>query len=268
MMTNCFLSEINIYPIKSLGGISLQSAEVEERGLRYDRRWMLVDERNCFITQRSYPQMALIKVNRKHNLFTATHKQSELPPLVIPDFPYDEEEIDVQIWKDNVTALKYNDDVNEWFTKAIGINCCLVYMPDSTKRKTNPDFAKNKIVSFADGYPFLIIGEASLNELNNRLTVPLPMNRFRPNLVFNGGNSFDEDNWKNVRIGNAEFKVVKPCSRCSITTVNQETSERGKEPLTTLAQFRSNDGQVLFGQNMVCERTGVITVGDEIYPAG
>jgi uncharacterized protein YcbX len=266
MMNKYFLSEINIYPIKSLGGISIQSAEVEERGLRYDRRWMLVDETNCFITQRSYPQMALIKVERTNSLLTIVHKQNKLTPLTIKTFPYDEEKIDVQIWKDNVTALKYNDDVNEWFTKAIGINCCLVYMPDSTKRKTNPDFAKNKIVSFADGYPFLIIGEESLKDLNNRLPVPLQMNRFRPNLVFKGGNSFDENNWKAVRMGNAEFKVVKPCSRCSVTTINQETGERGKEPLTTLAQFRSNSGQVLFGQNMVCERTGIVNVGDELYP--
>ena len=266
-MSKYFLSEINVYPIKSLGGMSLPSAEVEERGLRYDRRWMLIDETNSFITQRSYPQMALIKVNRKNNLFTATHKQSKRSPLVIPDFPYDEEEIDVQIWKDNVQALKYSNDVNEWFTKAIGIKCSLVYMPDTTKRKTNPDYAKNKIVSFADGYPFLILGEESLNELNNRLTVPLPMNRFRPNLVFNGGNAFDEDNWNAVRIGSAKFTVVKPCSRCSVTTVNQETSERGKEPLTTLAQFRSNDGEVLFGQNMVCEKTGIINLGDKLYPA-
>jgi uncharacterized protein YcbX len=210
--------------------------------------------------------MALIKVERTNSLLTIVHKQNKLTPLTIKTFPYDEEKIDVQIWKDNVTALKYNDDVNEWFTKAIGINCCLVYMPDSTKRKTNPDFAKNKIVSFADGYPFLIIGEESLKDLNNRLPVPLQMNRFRPNLVFKGGNSFDENNWKAVRMGNAEFKVVKPCSRCSVTTINQETGERGKEPLTTLAQFRSNSGQVLFGQNMVCERTGIVNVGDELYP--
>jgi uncharacterized protein YcbX len=267
MMNKYFLSEINIYPIKSLGGMSLQSAEVEERGLKYDRRWMLVNERNCFITQRSYPQMALIKVERKNNLLTVAHKQNKISPLTIPTFSYDEEEVDVQLWKDNVTALKYNDDVNKWFTEAIGINCCLVYMPDTTKRMTNPDYAKNKIVSFADGYSFLIIGEESLNELNNRLVVPFPMNRFRPNLVFNGGDSFDEDNWKAVRIGNVEFNVVKPCSRCSVTTVNQETGDRGKEPLTTLAQFRSNNGQVLFGQNMVCERTGTVNVGDEIYPA-
>jgi uncharacterized protein YcbX len=267
MINKYYLSEINIYPIKSLGGISLQSADVEERGLKHDRRLMLIDKSNRFITQRSFPQMALIKVERKNNLLTVAHNQNKLSPLSIGALPYDEEEVDVQIWRDNVAALKYNDDINEWFTEAIGITCNLVYMPDTTKRMTNPEFAKNKFVSFADGYPFLIIGQESLNELNSRLTVPLPMNRFRPNLVFNGGNSFDEDKWMKVRMGSAEFKVVKPCSRCSVTTVNQETGERGKEPLTTLAKFRNNNGEVLFGQNMVCERTGIINIGDELYPA-
>jgi uncharacterized protein YcbX len=266
-MNKYFLSEINIYPIKSLGGISLQSAKVEERGLKYDRRMMLVDESNRFMTQRSFPQMALLKVERKNNLFTITHKQNKLSSLIILSSSYDEEVVDVQIWRDNVSALKYGADINEWFSEAIGTKCSLVYMPDSTKRKANPDFAKDKIVSFADGYPFLIIGEESLYKLNNNLEVPLPMNRFRPNLVFAGGNPFDEDKWKEVKIGNAEFKVVKQCARCSVTTVNQETGEQGKEPLKTLAKFRNNNGEVLFGQNMVSIRTGVVNVGDESYPA-
>ena len=194
-MNKYYLSEINIYPIKSLGGISMQSAEVEERGLKHDRRLMLVDESNLFITQRAFPQMALLNVEIKNNLFTVTHKQNKLSPITIPELTYGDEEVAVQIWKDNVPALKHNDDVNEWFTEAIGIKCRLVYMPDSTKRKTDPDFAKEKIVSFADGYPFLIIGEESLNDLNKHLDVPLAMNRFRPNLVFKGGNPFAEENF-------------------------------------------------------------------------
>ena len=265
-MAKYFLSEINIYPIKSLGGISLQKAQVEERGVRDDRRWMLVDETNCFITQRSYPQMAVIKVENKNNHLKVTHKQNKLSPLIVQLLPYEEENVDVQIWRDNVVALKYHEDVNEWFTNAIGIKCSLVYMPESTKRKVNPFFAKDEIVSFADGYPILIIGEESLNDLNSRLQVPLPMNRFRPNLVFRGGSSFDEDKWKKVRIGDSEFRIVKPCARCSVTTVNQDSGERGKEPLKTLAQFRNNNGEILFGQNMICEIEGVLNVGDGLLP--
>ena len=264
-MTNKYLlSEINIYPIKSLGGITLQSATVEERGLQYDRRWMLVDDQNMFITQRLHPKMALLKVEMKNDLLTIKHKQNNLSPLTVQPFPYGADEINVQIWKDNVTALKYNHDVNDWFKEAIGFTCCLVYMPDSTKRKVDPEFANNKMVGFADSHPFLIIGEESLNDLNNRLEKPLPMNRFRSNFVFSGGKPFDEDNWKTIKIGNMVFHSTKPCSRCVITTTNQDTGIKSNEPLTTLSTFREKNGKVLFGMNLVGEGTGKVNVGGEI----
>ena len=145
-MSQYKITDINIYPIKSLGGISLQSATVEERGLQYDRRWMLVDEQNNFITQRLHPNMALLRVEIINELLTIKHKKNKLSPLIIHPMPYDDEEVNVQIWKDTVTALKYNSDVNNWFTEAIGIKCSLVYMPDSTRRTVNPEFALNKIV--------------------------------------------------------------------------------------------------------------------------
>lgn len=263
-MNKYSLSQINIYPIKSLGGISLQSAAVEERGLQYDRRWMLVDEQNKFITQRLHPKMALLKVEINNDLISIKHKQNKLSPLTLMPLPYDEEVINVQIWKDNVTALKYSSDANDWFTEAIGFKCNLVYMPDSTKRKVDPKYAKNKMVGFTDGFPFLIIGEESLNDLNKRLEEPLPMNRFRTNFVFSGGNPFDEDNWKTIKIGNLVFYSVKPCARCVITTIDQYTGTKGKEPLTTLSEFRKTNGKVLFGINLIAERTGKIKVGDEI----
>lgn len=264
-MTNkYFLSEINIYPIKSLGGISLQSATVEERGLQYDRRWMLVDEQNMFITQRLYPKMALLKVEIKNDLLTIKHKQNNFPPLTVQPFPYNADEINVQIWKDNITALKYNHDVNDWFAEAIGLKCSLVHMPHSTKRNVDPEYANNKMVGFADGFPFLIIGKESLNDLNNRLEKPLPMNRFRTNFVFSGGKPFDEDNWKTIKIDNIVFHSVKPCARCIITTINQDTGIKSKEPLTTLSTYRKKNGKVLFGMNLVIEETGTIKIGDEI----
>jgi len=201
-MSQYKITGVYIYPIKSLGGISLQSAKVEERGLQYDRRWMLVDEQNMFFTQRLHPNMALLRVEINNDLLTIKHTQNKLSPLAIHPMTYDDEEVNVQIWKDNVTALKYSSDVNDWFTEAIGIKCSLVYMPDSTRRKVNPEYVSNKIVGFADGYPFLIIGEESLNDLNKRLEEPLPMNRFRTNFVFSGGKSFDEDKWKTIKIIN------------------------------------------------------------------
>lgn len=263
-MNNYKLSQINIYPIKSLGGITLQSSKVEERGLQHDRRWMLVDEQNKFITQRMHPEMALLKVEINNDLLTIKHIHNKLSPLTIPLVTYDEEEINVQIWNDNVTALKYSSNANDWFTKAIGFKCSLVYMPDSTKRIVDPVYAQNKLVGFADGYPFLIIGEESLNDLNKRLDEPLPMNRFRTNFVFSGGKSFDEDNWKTIKIGDTVFHSVKPCGRCVITTINQNTGTKGKEPLKTLAAFRQKDNKVMFGMNLVAEGTGNVRVGDEL----
>ena len=264
LMNKYSLSQLNIYPIKSLGGISLQSAIVEERGLQYDRRWMLVDQQNNFITQRLHPKMALLKVEINNDLLTIKHKQNKLSPLTIRPLPYDDEEIKVQIWDDNVTALKYNSDTNNWFTEAIGVKCSLVYMPDSTKRKVDPNYTTNKFVGFADGYPFLIIGEESLNDLNKRLEEPVPMNRFRTNFVFNGGKSFDEDNWKIIKIGDMVFHSLKPCPRCVITTIDQNTGMKDKEPLKTLASFRQKDNMVMFGMNLVAEGTGKVNVGDEI----
>jgi uncharacterized protein YcbX len=137
-------------------------------------------------------------------------------------------------------------------------------MPDSTKRIVAAEYANNKLVGFADGYPFLIIGEESLNDLNNRLEEPLPMNRFRTNFVFSGGKSFDEDNWKTIRIGDLVFHSVKPCARCVITTINQNTGIKDKEPLKTLAAFRQKDNKVMFGMNLVADGTGNVKVGDEL----
>ena len=263
-MDSYTLTQINIYPVKSLGGILLQSSRVDERGLKYDRRWMIVNENNQFITQRKYPQMSLLQPEIKENLLIINHKQNKVTPLTISLSPYSEEEINVQIWKDNIPAIKYNSDVNEWFTKAIGLRCSLVYMPDTTKRKVNPRYVDNQIVSFADGYPFLIIGEESLVDLNNRLKDPLPMNRFRPNLVFGGGEPSDEDVWKRFRIGGVEFRSIKPCSRCVVTTVDQDTSIKNNEPLNTLSQYREVNGKVMFGMNLVCEVTGKLKMGDQI----
>ncbi len=225
---------------------------------------MLVDEQNMFITQRLYPKMALLKVEIKNNLLTIKHKQNNLSPLTVQPFLYSADEINVQIWKDNVTVLKYNQDVNDWFKEAIGLKCCLVYMPDSTKRKVDPEYANNKMVGFADGFPFLIVGEESLNDLNKRLEEPLPMIRFRTNFVFSGGKPFDEDNWKTIKIGNIVFHSTKPCPRCVITTIDQNTGVKGKEPLKTLAAFRQKDNKVMFGMNLVAEGTGKISVGGEI----
>jgi uncharacterized protein YcbX len=258
------LSEINIYPIKSLAGISLQSSEVEERGLKYDRRWLLVNESNSFFTQREFPEMALIKVAAEDTGLKIHHKTKIVEPLFIP-FEFEHTKKDkVIIWNDTVPGEFYNDQIYGWFSDILDTKCRLVKMPESTRRVVDKTYVKNKIVSFADGYPFLIIGQASLDDLNSRLNKFLPMNRFRPNFVFTGGNPYEEDKWKNFKIGDVKFHAVKPCARCVITTTDQETAERAHEPLLTLSKYRKIENKVMFGMNLVCESTGKVRIGDKI----
>ena len=264
------LSEINIYPIKSLGGISLNDSIAEEKGLQFDRRWMLVDENGKFFTQREFPKMATLKVSLiSESLQIADENNS----ITVPFEPTSNNKIKVQIWQSKCDAVAYDETVNSWFSDALNTNCRLVLMPEESKRKVNPYYAIRKfqdIVSFADGYPVLLIGENSLNDLNEKLANPIPMNRFRPNLVVKGSDAFAEDNWKKIKVGEAIFHLVKPCARCVMTTTNQETGiSDGKDPLKTLAKYRlkkSVSGQkISFGQNLIAENFGAkVRLGDKI----
>ncbi|HYP51776.1 MAG TPA: MOSC N-terminal beta barrel domain-containing protein [Pyrinomonadaceae bacterium] len=263
------LSEINIYPIKSLKGISLKEAKTERRGLRFDRRWMLVDEKNELFTQREFPRMATIETRIGENGLQVSQNGNNLE---IPFSPNGDETARVRVWSSKCAARVYENPVNEWFSDVLGTKCKLVLMPEETERRVNYFYAvhKDDHVSFADGYPFLLIGENSLADLNSRLEDDLPMNRFRPNFVVKDAEPFAEDGWKKIRIGESVFHVVKPCARCVITTIDQATGEKGgKEPLKTLASFRvpkrSLKKKILFGQNLIVEKAGeVLRVGDEI----
>ncbi len=262
------LTHIYIYPIKSLGGIALQSAKVEERGLQYDRRWMLVDKNGMFLTQREYPQMALLQVNIKGEMLEVAHKKKAISRLQIPIYnEKNSSHIVVNIWNDVVIAKNASSDADLWFSEALNLDCHLVFMNKESERLTDTKYPLEPTqVSFADAYPFLIIEQESLNELNMRLIEPLPMNRFRPNFVFSGGEPFIEDTWKDFMVGNLKFRAVKSCSRCAITTVNQDTAEKGKEPLETLNQFRKAGNKVNFGMNVIGYDEGVVRVGDSIVP--
>ena len=263
-MPKLILSNIYIYPIKSLGGISLQTSKIEERGLQYDRRWMLVDKENKYITQRVYPQMALLSVNISNNGLIIFYKSNTEKKLLIP-FEAKGQKIKVKIWNDDCDAIEYSEKINNWFSEILNVNCKLVYMPDSTERRVSKKYVHDKkITSFSDGYPFLIIGQSSLDLLNSKLKEKIPMNRFRPNFVFTGGKPHAEDTWKKFQIGNAIFEVVKPCSRCVLTTVNQDTGIKGKEPLATLSTYRNFNNKVLFGQNLICTKYSNINIGNNI----
>lgn len=242
----------------------MSSSQVREKGLIYDRRWMLIDEENVFMTQRIFSKMALFKPSFKGNGFEIRFGEDTI------HLPFDHKVIDIPIetnvWDDKFVALEVEGIYSSWFSQRLGMNCRLVFFPEGNSRPVDPNYAVNdEQVSLADAYPLLIIGQSSLNDLNGRLKEPLPMNRFRPNLVFTGGEPFEEDTWKNFRIGSNRFLGVKPCSRCIMITINQDTAEQGKEPLTTLSNYRSVNNKIRFGQNVLSIDHKEIHEGDEIF---
>ena len=265
-MTKFVLSEIFVYPIKSASGISLKESYVGEKGLEMDRRWMLIDEKGKFISQRTHPELSLVSVNIENNGLRVKHKIINYDDLFIP-FDVDEEfSIDVEIWNDKCQAVLVSNAADCWFSKVLGIPCQLIYMPDNSVRTVDQKYSGgNKTVGFADGFPFLLIGQSSLDDLNSKLEKPISIKRFRPNLVFKGGEPFIEDSWKEFKIESVSFYTVKPCARCTIPTVNQETGDKGKEPLITLSSYRKKNNKVLFGQNLVHEGSGIIKVGKPLF---
>ena len=255
------LSQINIYPLKSARGIPLVNGVPETRGLAHDRRWMVVDDSGQFMTQRTSPKMALI--NTKISVQTLNLNAPGMSELSLPLFPTAGESQEVEIWGDRCEAWTSSPQTKKWISEFLGENCNIVFMPDHSNRPVDPDYTVGENqVSFSDGFPFLLISEASLNDLNKRLPESVEMTRFRPNLVVKNTEPYEEDIWKLIRIGNCELQVVKPCSRCVLTTVDPETGKySGKEPLRTLATFRKENGKVLFGQNLLATKMGKMEVG-------
>ncbi len=257
------LSGLTVYPIKSAAGISLSTARVDARGLAGDRRWMVVDENRSFLTQRTHPLLALVSVAADGDRLVLV--APGLPPLTVATPPGGEAAVRVEVWDDECDAIPAGRDASSWLSRLLGQSCELVYMPEPSHRPVAlRSSAPPAEVGFADAYPFLLISEGSLEDLNRRLAEPLPMNRFRPNLVVRGCAPFGEDGWRRIRIGGIQFHVVSPCSRCATTTVDQNTGQRGREPLATLATYRRVGNQVMFGQNLVHEGTGELAVGDEV----
>lgn len=273
------VSGIFIYPVKSLGGISVNEVIVEKRGFQNDRRFMLTDRNGEFFTQREFPKMATlsIQVNEESlEISNSENKKIEVP------FDFEQAETQkVRVWQSVCDAFVLPENINEWLSDCLETNCQMVYMPDESERAISKFFRQdNEIVSFADGYPFLLIGENSLNDLNEKLEIKLPMNRFRPNLVVSGSEAFAEDRWKKIRVGETIFRSTKPCARCVMTTVEQSKGEfDGKEPLKTLATYRMakdvfpnefenmdlDKNAVLFGQNLVAENFGgKVKIGDKV----
>ena len=257
------LTGLTIYPIKATRGIPLEESEVDQFGLRHDRRWMVVNPSGEFLSQRTHPRLALITSAIDGETLRIT--APEMPPLEVPIRPKDAVRSRVVVWRDSCPAGWLGENAAGWFSEFLDCACSLVHMGESAVRPADPMFAPpGTRVSFADGFPFLLTSEESLADLNRRLAQPLPMNRFRPNLVVAGGEPYAEDEWQRIEIGGIPMRLLKPCGRCVVTTTDQATAERGKEPLRTLATYRNRGGEVMFGQNVAHGRPGHLRVGDSV----
>jgi uncharacterized protein YcbX len=259
------LAEIWIYPVKSLGGIRLKMSSVEEKGLQYDRRWMIVDENGIFLTQRTNPKMATLDVTLHDKGLILSERSEPKDQVLVPFFPVSESLVHVKIWNDTVLAHKVSEEADQWMAKQLGKNVSIVTMPESTRREMNfADTEHGRAVSFADDFPYLMISQASLDDLNSRLDEPIEMKQFRPNFVVSGTEPFAEDSWKQIKIGSVGFEVKKPCDRCVLVNIDQHSGKKGTEPLKTLATYRRVDKKILFGQNVISIESGVVREGEEI----
>ncbi len=254
------LTQINIYPVKSLDGYSPDEAIVEGRGLQHDRRWMLIDADGKFMTQRFHHKMAQLKAQVIDNqLFIINKNNQKLVSVGIDE--YTEKMINVNVWDDYLMANFVSADVDTWLSDALGTPCHLVRMPDDANRRVEEDHnTGHDIVSFADGYPYLIIGESSIEDLNKRLEISMNeegenlkgLRRFRANFIFSGGKPYEEETWDHFQIGNVDFRGLKPCGRCVMTTLDPDTGDSlGKEPLATLSTYRKVGRKIPFGQNVI-----------------
>jgi len=262
-----FLSELYRYPVKSGRAQSLQGSPVDHLGLLGDRRWMVVEEENGrFLTQRAWPQLGQLKASdgEAGALLLETPGQA---PLQVALPPADEGLRGVTIWRDTLRVPDAGDEAAAWLSQMLGKAVRLVHCPEQRSRYLPSGYGLNSDrAAFPDGFPLLLIGQGSLDELSRRVGRPMEMLRFRPNLVVQGAAPFAEDGWKRIRIGELEFRVLKPSVRCIFTTLDPETGARSpdREPLTTLKTFREKEGDILFGQNLAVDGTGQVEVGMEV----
>ncbi|MCF7689233.1 MAG: MOSC domain-containing protein [Cephaloticoccus sp.] len=264
------LSGLFVYPVKSLRGFAATHAEVDAYGLVGDRRFLVVDDQGRFLTQRTLPRMALIETALSADRLILRNPDHGSAAVGLQESG---NTIPVQVWRDTVLAEDCGVEIAVWLSDFLRHPCKLVRIGPGYNRPIKPGrAAPGDQVSFVDGYPLLVVGESSLSDLNDRLQErgeePLPMNRFRPNLVVAGSSAFAEDRWARLQINDIIFRTGGPCARCPITTTDQATAARGKEPLRTLATYRrdpAEPGNVHFGQNLINEsKQGSLRVGDEL----
>jgi uncharacterized protein len=263
------IASLHVYPIKSLAGIALSVSKVGPRGLDHDRRWMLVDERGVFLSQRSDARMTRFGVQFADAGMVVTGADGE--SLLVPF--YDREgkdasrfgKVQVKVWESECEAIEYGQDVTEWFSQRLERPARLVWMPEDFQRATDSRFSQpGDHVGFADAFPVLVTSAASLDDLNQRLEQPIPMNRFRPNIVLEGATPYLEDEIESFQLGGVTYRAAKKCGRCRVTCTDQNTGEVSEEPLRTLAKYRREGNTVFFGQYFIPETKGSLAVGETV----
>ena len=258
-VTKILVSDLMIYPVKSCRGVKVKHAQVESFGLKNDRRWMIVDAQSVMLTQRKFPKMCLIQPVVTEDGLILNHSDMKSLEVVLP---IANKKIDVKVWDDECQGHDAGDEAASWLTQILSTQCRLVYFPDEEIRQVDLTYANaGDKTAFSDGFPFLLISQASLDDLNSRLDKPIPMARFRPNIVVEGCEAYEEDSWKNIQIGDINFRIVKPCSRCVIPSINIDNGEKEDEPIKTLVAYRKLDSKIFFGQNVIGNTDGEIEVG-------
>ena len=260
------LQSLHIYPLKSATGIALSNSWVDDYGLNFDRRFVITDANGQFITARTKPRLCLIKVHLSE--YGLVLNAPDMPALHINYQKLSPTYKTITVWEDNIQAQYGNEDYDLWISQYLNTPCQLLYFGERSQRLVNNS---HKQVAFADGYPLLLISQASLDDLNDKMALPLnekiTMSQFRPNIVVDNCDAFDEDTWLHIRIGEVAFEVAKPCSRCIFTTINPQNAEinQQQEPLSTLKNYRQvANGDVMFGQNLIALNQGSIRQGDEV----
>lgn len=255
------IDALYVHPVKSCAGVAVPEARVTARGLVHDRRWMVTDRDGSFLTQRTLPELALVQVAIEEARYVV--RRDGQPPLLLPFAHDDGARVEVEVWGDRVAALRH-DHGSDWFSRLLGGEVQLVFMPDETRRPVEREYARDgDIVSFADGYPLLVVNRASLAALGDDVDV----RRFRPNVVVAGAAAWAEDDWRALSIADTlTLRTPKPCARCSIPGVDPDTAAITKEPLRTLAKLRTRDHQAWFGINAIPDGEGTLRLGDPVRP--
>lgn len=262
-MTQPVVTKLTIYPVKGCQAVHVDTMEIVNTGPRYDRQWMVVGADGKFISQRSHPKLAVISAYMKDDMLVLTisgHDSIMVEPTSEGDV------IEATLHKNIVKTVEQSIDASRALSDYLECDVKLVGFAKGFTRFITPDYAvtESDQTLFADAFPLLIASEESLDDLNTRLESPVLMTRFRPNIVIKGLGAYDEDNFTRLRIGDVTFSAVKKCSRCTVTTVDQDTGMKGKEPLLTLSRYRNSEKGIMFGMNLIHDAPGVIRVGDRV----